>query len=348
MQGARIFYYGMHAYCLGVFLCYDCDLRLQLAELRLFWPAAFGASMALATYLFSVAGERPGYVSRALDFREIPQMPQHIEETVGGKPVVSDRYEARLKEETKSLASGGRGVGLSEELDFFSPERQAQAFESLQAEEPGAERVREVPARHYCEHCQVLQPYRTKHCHLCQACVGKFDHHCFWIGGCVGELNHRKFYLMLLAMTAEFAIGLAYVGSAQQAWTGWTYNSPDDPEGPYKAYSKAGKSFATCTALNAGFLLFTVPAAHQLSLLGYHTYLIVHGLTTWESACGYRINYISAFPVGHYPFDRGVAGNLRDLFCHDGRLREWVLPDLEAAWRNPRFNCCVNKHYSCC
>ena len=100
--------------------------------------------------------------------------------------------------------------------------------------------------------------------------------------------------------------------------------------------------------LNAGFLAFAVVCAQQASLLGYHVYLVLQGLTTWESACGHRINYMRAFPVGHYPFDFGVRRNLRNLFCHDGRLREWLLPDLDEAWRQPRFNWCVNKHYSCC
>jgi len=43
------------------------------------------------------------------------------------------------------------------------------------------------PEKHYCNKCDVWQPYRTKHCNLCEACVSKFDHHCFWIGTCVGE-----------------------------------------------------------------------------------------------------------------------------------------------------------------
>ena len=28
------------------------------------------------------------------------------------------------------------------------------------------------------------------------------------------------------------------------------------------------------------------------------------------SACGHRISYMRAFPLGHYPFDSGLAGNL--------------------------------------
>ena len=206
----------MHLYCLAVFLLCDSDLRFQLAQLRLFWPAAFALCIGLATYLFNTAGARPGYVSRALDFRDIPQMPQLFEDAVGDKPVVSDRYEVQLQEETSGLSAAGskraEELRTEEELDYFSADRQTRAFEFVEDEEPVPRR--EVPSRHYCEHCRILQPYRTKHCHVCQACVGKFDHHCFWIGGCVGELNHRKFFFMLLAMTCEFAIGTAYVAGS--------------------------------------------------------------------------------------------------------------------------------------
>ena len=61
---------------------------------------------------------------------------------------------------------------------------------------------RRLPLAHYCEKCNIIQPFRAKHCDKCESCVYKFDHHCSWIGGCVGELNHRKFWLFLLLQTA--------------------------------------------------------------------------------------------------------------------------------------------------
>lgn len=54
-----------------------------------------------------------------------------------------------------------------------------------------------LPEKFFCNKCNCLQNYRTKHCDLCEACISKFDHHCFWIGGCVGELNHRTFWALL-------------------------------------------------------------------------------------------------------------------------------------------------------
>lgn len=46
-----------------------------------------------------------------------------------------------------------------------------------------------LPQRRFCNYCQILQPFRTKHCKLCKACVAKFDHHCFWIGFVIRRLR---------------------------------------------------------------------------------------------------------------------------------------------------------------
>eukprot|EP01017_Pseudomicrothorax_dubius_P040371 TRINITY_DN6307_c0_g1_i4.p1 TRINITY_DN6307_c0_g1~~TRINITY_DN6307_c0_g1_i4.p1 ORF type:complete len:108 (+),score=5.18 TRINITY_DN6307_c0_g1_i4:520-843(+) len=57
------------------------------------------------------------------------------------------------------------------------------------------------PEKHFCDRCNIIQPFRTRHCTKCDKCILKFDHHCFWIGGCVGELNHRTFWYFLFFQT---------------------------------------------------------------------------------------------------------------------------------------------------
>src|SRR3990167_7634014 len=64
--------------------------------------------------------------------------------------------------------------------------------------------VPKTPNKHFCRHCGIVQPYRSRHCKICQCCVAKFDHHCFWIGGCVGELNHGRFITMLGLMIPNY------------------------------------------------------------------------------------------------------------------------------------------------
>lgn len=42
--------------------------------------------------------------------------------------------------------------------------------------------VRAKPAHFFCERCNNVQNYRTKHCKLCRVCIAKFDHHCYYTG----------------------------------------------------------------------------------------------------------------------------------------------------------------------
>lgn len=71
--------------------------------------------------------------------------------------------------------------------------------------------IPEIPPKGFCNKCNIVQEYRTKHCRDCEACIAKYDHHCFWIGGCVGELNHRTFWAMLFFMNIEFILNLYIV-----------------------------------------------------------------------------------------------------------------------------------------
>jgi len=73
------------------------------------------------------------------------------------------------------------------------------------------------PEKRFCEVCQVVQPYRSRHCWDCNRCIRKFDHHCFWVGGCVGELNHGKFWLFLFFQTWQECLSfvIAQGGHAQ-------------------------------------------------------------------------------------------------------------------------------------
>lgn len=68
----------------------------------------------------------------------------------------------------------------------------------------------DFPIKRYCEKCDIVQEFRTKHCRDCEACVSKYDHHCFWLGGCVGELNHGSFWIFLFLMSIHLTIILYY------------------------------------------------------------------------------------------------------------------------------------------
>jgi DHHC palmitoyltransferase len=110
--------------------------------------------------------------------------------------------------------------------------------------------IRQTPKQHFCHHCGILQPYRTRHCKVCQCCVAKFDHHCFWVGGCVGELNHGRFIIMLATMTPTFAFVTFWVNSLNlQTWDMWNmFTQPDSSSAKYYLSS------SVCLMAIAGFV----------------------------------------------------------------------------------------------
>ncbi|KAL1976464.1 hypothetical protein VTN31DRAFT_2746 [Thermomyces dupontii] len=53
---------------------------------------------------------------------------------------------------------------------------------------------------HFCIHCMLRKPLRSRHCRRCGRCVAKHDHHCPWIVNCVGVNNLRHFYLYIISL----------------------------------------------------------------------------------------------------------------------------------------------------
>ena len=135
--------------------------------------------------------------------------------------------------------------------------------------------------------------YRTKHCKICKKCIPKFDHHCYWLGGCIGELNYRKFYVYLIFQSLVNLKCFLYVYiyiylyiCILKFWIGMDLS-------PYKKtiedqviYSQEYGAFFTLSIILALLTLFTT------SLLVFHSYLIVCGVTTWEYTKRHRISYL--------------------------------------------------------
>lgn len=178
------------------------DLSFQIQEGRLFWPLIYFTTIIGGSYCLYITRRRPGYLKKARNFEDCPELPQPIEFVSQGiefadTSVVSSKI--FNDESTLSLHDGQKPQMTNDDSRLES--------ESSNLEKPSK------PPRHYCQHCELLQPYRTRHCHQCQACVAKFDHHCFWIGGCVGELNHRTFFLTLALVSLECFMTMVYVTS---------------------------------------------------------------------------------------------------------------------------------------
>ncbi|KAI8938443.1 hypothetical protein NX059_004335 [Plenodomus lindquistii] len=60
--------------------------------------------------------------------------------------------------------------------------------------------ARQFDEKHFCVHCMVRKPLRSKHCKRCERCVAKTDHHCPWVNNCVANNNHRHFVLYIVSL----------------------------------------------------------------------------------------------------------------------------------------------------
>lgn len=149
----------------------------------------------------------------------------------------------------------------------------------------------------YCEKCKQFQPLRTKHCEDCRGCVRTFDHHCPWVGVCIGENNRVYFYFYLIFQSAElFCWG--YLGLMR------LYELMPIGE---------GKLLVCALFMDFMFMVMTTTMA------GYHSFLVVTNVTTWENLAWHRISYLKAHQVdGGSPFSQSLGGNLSVYCCSKG------------------------------
>ncbi|CAG9327128.1 unnamed protein product [Blepharisma stoltei] len=190
----------------------------------------------------------------------------------------------------------------------------------LQEIELSSEEDWEIPKQGYCDVCNIIQPYRSRHCKKCEECVAKFDHHCFWIGSCIGELNHFRFCLYLA------------LESAAIDWA--AYNCLSGLSEDQEAYG----AFIVALIISGLFGILTT------GLCIFHIYLVSSGYTTWEFVKRDSINYFKIYPSSFHPFDLGVIQNWKAAIF-DKEIRQWTLPRPMPVYP---FNWCDNEYWSCC
>ncbi|XP_048775043.1 palmitoyltransferase ZDHHC12-B-like [Ostrea edulis] len=156
----------------------------------------------------------------------------------------------------------------------------------------------------YCDYCDNEQPMRSKHCEDCKKCVRKHDHHCPWLDTCVGEGNHKYFWSFLLVTSILILWTFAIT------WTNFQY------EISWKDWWERNVVFFI-DMLILSFGGFTV-----IGLLGFHTFLMFRGLTTWELVSRERITYLKHLSDSYHPFDEGCFMNMYN-FLTVCKYREW-------------------------
>lgn len=122
--------------------------------------------------------------------------------------------------------------------------------------------VEKEPDRPHCTRgCSKLVNVRSKHCWECSKCVSVFDHHCPWLNNCIGVRNYRVFLVsiwLVATMISTMLLG-GLVLLLRGVWV------------PLAVVS-----------FNMPLLVL------DLHLVGYHCYLGLLGITTYEHLTGRR------------------------------------------------------------
>jgi len=321
---------------LAVFLLFENDLRKSLQERNYTYFVPYSILIIVSYYFFFTCKNNPGYADTLpKNENQGIELQNSISQANRSGLSVSLR-ENNEQEHRESLLSSLTGLS-SRKPSFPSPRNDSDDEEEKVNGSPRSRSERNIepsrktkrnnmPEQRFCEVCNIIQPYRTKHCHLCERCINKFDHHCIWIGGCVGELNHRRFYLFLILQ------------STVQIWTFIIANSGLNGIYEYndqrvKELNNEGEGGEITTYESGEYVFFMIIAfilfvatLFTVLLLAFHTLLIVTNQTTWEFTRKDTLNYLRIYPKNFYPFSKGVIANLKMTFCHGNKIKEWELP----------------------
>ena len=155
----------------------------------------------------------------------------------------------------------------------------------------------------FCELCQAIKPDRSHHCSICRGCLLKMDHHCPWVNNCVGWGNYKLFFLFLFyAILYTLYCALTSLKYFIKFWENDNMKADNN--------------------LHILFLFFIAVmfAVSILSLLGFHTYLLLMNRTTLES---FRPPHFASGPDKN-GFNLGKRNNIEEVF---GEVKwKWMLP----------------------
>ncbi|XP_070175626.1 palmitoyltransferase ZDHHC12-A-like [Littorina saxatilis] len=83
-----------------------------------------------------------------------------------------------------------------------------------------------------------------------------------------------------------------------------------------------GDWFKANILLLIDLLVLIISGFVVVGLLGFHTFLMLRGMTTWEAASRERITYLRYLDEDYNPFNEGLCKNIYYFLC-SCRTRKW-------------------------
>ncbi|KAF8007111.1 hypothetical protein BT93_K1191 [Corymbia citriodora subsp. variegata] len=148
----------------------------------------------------------------------------------------------------------------------------------------------------YCDTCLLFRRPRASHCSICNNCVQRFDHHCPWVGQCIGIRNYRFFFMFISTSTVLciYVFAFSWIDLLQLKRV---------KNSLWKAMSD--------DYLSDFLIIYCFIAVWFVGgLTVFHSYLICTNQTTYE-------NFRYRYDKKENPYNRGVMGNLREVFFSD-------------------------------
>jgi palmitoyltransferase len=352
--GVKIMWVVVHVVGVGGLFVLDSDLY-HLSISYSWWAAGYYLLL-LATVVqyYCTAGSSPGYLADLIN--------QEYDFEANGRLVTDDSASGKLVAEARqsvqassadpgssrglgcsSSSSSSKGAGTNgdgSQITQASP-LLGKSFNVRRGNPSvcdGRRLSRSFDTRHpsdgstmQCPYCRLWQPLRTKHCHDCDKCVLRFDHHCIWLGTCVGQCNHRGFwwYIFYETLLVMWTI-IAYFSTFNRSSTGnWLLQD----------------LFVLII-----IIALTATEAFLITLLAFHSYLIMTNQTTYELTRRKRIPYLRGLPDKAHPFSKGLKANVYS-FCSTSRSEYliYVLPSPEELEARAHSSSCLERQFcSCC
>jgi len=315
--GLKLMWVLVHAIGLGGLLFLDSDLRRQTLAYS-WWAAGYYVLfLTVIVQYCCTAGSSPGYLLDAI--KEDQEFENRIKAAADGRSRLggslsaaeagrSGRLSYHAAESSRTLGSSSqisRENGGSGHITESSPLllNSSHLKRDTSSVSDGRHLVRASNSMHLsdgsnwrCRDCHLWQTLRTKHCHDCDKCVLRFDHHCTWLGTCVGQRNHCRFwwYIFLETSLVLWTIVLYIRALGMVVGERWLVED----------------SFELIV-----IIALCITECFLVTLLLFHSFLILTNQTTWEMTRRKRIPYLRELPERVHPFSRGLKANVYSFCC---------------------------------